>query len=108
MAVFVLAGECSHQTVRLTVEKADVFQVFKRSTLSLSGSLAESGVVVPTADAYPQPGDRVCYFRSGDQLPQGPLVVWEIAGVQHLDAGRVVPVEGGCRARASRRHSIFR
>ena len=73
----------------------------------LAGPLAESGVVVPTADAYPQPGDRVCYFRSGD-LPQGPLVVWEIAGVQHLDAGRVVPVEGGCRARASGRHSVFR
>ena len=74
----------------------------------LAGPLAESGVVVPTADAYPQPGTCVCCFRLGDQLPQGPLVIWEIAGVQHLDPGRVVPVEGGRRARASRRHSIFR
>src|SRR5262249_22133195 len=38
----------------------------------------------------------------GDQLPQGPLVVCEIACVKHLDTSGVVPVKRGCRARASR------
>jgi hypothetical protein len=43
---------------------------------------------------YPQPGTVSVAPRSRDQLPQGTLVVWKIASVQHLDRGGVVPVEG--------------